>query len=296
MWDHVVDLVSIGAGIGGLARAIATVDAGADVLVADAASTSPCTVATRRRVATRRGWLCPDVDDPETREYLHGFAQWVPESAYVAADVPVPTRVASHLDANAVEPFVGARLGDWAGQCLTSPYGMLHSTVFGSGRSTMRAADGGTIEVVPIGTMRWQRGLGASALKEWMADQARDRGIEVLTATPLQRLVFDSGRVVGVVLDGPGGPLAVGTRRGVTFAPGERDLAGAGESGVPLRGEDREVCLVGRTASRFGRVELLSPPDTTARALCHVSGRALLAGLRDARSPRADVLRCGKAH
>ena len=79
MWDAEVDLVCVGAGIGGLATAIATVDKGGDVIVAD---TSPdggngevSSVATRRRVGSLRGWLQHDVLDIDTDDYFAAVAE-----------------------------------------------------------------------------------------------------------------------------------------------------------------------------------------------------------------------------
>lgn len=294
-WDREVDLVSIGAGVGGLAGAIATVDAGYDVLVADA---PPVRVNRGSGVATRRrvqacGWLITEAADAETADYFAEFAAWVPGSAHVARDVPVPTRVVSAVREGEIEPFIGSRLSDWAVQCLTSPYGMLHSRVFARGDHTMRAADGGTVEVLPIGSIGWRHGMGAPELRDWMVGQARSRGVDVLTGTPLRRLVFDDGRVVGAVFATPDGPLAVRARRGISVAPNEHE----GFTGEPLAGvggEQRQVCLVGRTASRFGRVEILrtAARDADTRRPCSVVHRAL----RDARNARSGPGHCRKVN
>jgi hypothetical protein len=294
-WDREVDLVSIGAGVGGLAGAIAAVDAGSDVLVAN---TPPIRMDRGAGVATRRrvracGWLITEATDAATADYFAEFAAWVPGSAHVARDVPVPTRVVSAVPHGALEPFVGSRLSDWAVACLTSPYGMLHSHVFTRGNHTMRAADGGTIEVLPIGSIGWRHGMGASVLRDWMVGQARGRGVDVLTGTPLHRLVFEDGRVVGAVFGTPDGPLAVRARRGISVAPTEREGI-AGEAVADAGGERRQVCLVGRTASRFGRVEILrtAAPDVGTRLQCPAGHRSL----RDARNSRSGPGHCRKAN
>jgi hypothetical protein len=292
-WDHEVDLVSIGADVGGLAGAITTVDAGYDVLVANAPTprmTRGAGIATRRRVRTC-GWLVTEATDAATADYLGEFAAWLPGSAYVARDAPVPTRIAGAVRDGEIEPFIGSRLRDWAGQCLTSPYGVLCSRVFARGPNTMRSADGGTIEVLPIGSIAWRHGMGASALREWMAGQARDRGVDVLTGTPLERLVFDDGRVVGAVFGTADGPLAVRARRGISLAPAV-DYGVAGESVAGSVGDQRQVCLVGRTASSFGRVEVVSavPTDVSARQPCSAPQRSL----RSVRSSRSGLGHCRK--
>lgn len=303
MWDIEVDLVSVGAGVGGLAGAIATADSGGEVLVAD---TTPCraggaaAVATRRRVHSARGWLREALRDTETDQFFASLAEGLPGPAYLTRDVPVPTRTATASpDDNAVEPFLGSRLMDWASQCLTSPYGMLYSSVFGWDCTRMRSSDGGTIEVVPIGTIDWRRGLGGQVLQDWMLDRAREREIAMLTNTGMERLVFESGRVTGVVLSTSNGPLAVRARRGVTIAPPEHDSATV--EIAPVGGEQRQVCLVGRTASRFGRVELLSgtAAEAAVRPMCPgpTGASAFLAGLHEARqSSHSDLGRFAEVH
>jgi hypothetical protein len=301
MWDIEVDLVSVGAGVGGLAGAIATVDAGGTVLVADTmrrCSTGASAVATRRRVHSTRGWLQDKVSDTQTDEFFASLAEGLPGPAYLTRDVPVPTRTATaSVDGNAVEPFLGSRLMDWAGQCLTSPYGMLYSSVFGWDCTRMRSTDGDAIEVVSIGAIDWRRGLGGQVLQDWMLDRAREREIETLAATGMERLVFEGGRVTGVVLSTSNGPLAVRARRGVAIAPPEHDSATVGIA--PVGGESRQVCLVGRTASRFGRVELLSSAvaEAAIRSMCPgpMGAGAFLAGLHEARQSSSGLW-YGKVH
>lgn len=294
-WDREVDSVSIGSGVGGLAEAIATVDAGHDVLVADA---SPVRVSRGSGVITRRrvrscGWLITEAVDAATADYFAEFAAWVPGSAHVARNVPVPTRVVSAVRDGEVEPFIGSRLSDWAVQCLTSPYGMLRSRVFTRGNHTMRAADGGTIEVVPIGSIGWRHGMGATELRDWMVGQARGRGVDVLTGAPLHRLVFEDGRVVGAVFGTPDGPLAVRARMGVSVAPTER-RGMADEAVAGVGGEPRQVCLVSRTASSFGRVEILRM--ATAPAGTRQPCQSMPRSLRDVRNSRSGPGHCRKVN
>jgi hypothetical protein len=307
MWDIEVDLVSVGACSGGLAGAIATADAGGRVLVADPAprrghDTSGLT--TRRRVHSRLGWL-HDGMDTETDRFLVSLAEGLPRPVRLSRDVPVPTRVAiptASADERVVEPFLGARLMEWAGQCLTSPYGMLNSSVFGWDGAHMRTADGEAIEVVSLGAIDWHHGLGEQALRDWMIDRAREREVEMLTGAVMERLVFEDGRVVGVVLSTGDGPLAVRARRGVTVGPLEHDSStlGAALAG----GEQRQVCLVGRTASRFGRVELLGSAAVEAanrpasKQMCPgpATASAFLLGLHEPRRSSSALRRYGKVH
>lgn len=302
MWDIEVDVVSVGAGTGGLAGAIATADAGGTVLIAapspsrDGGASSG---ASRRRVHSTCGWLQHVVMDTETDRFLASLAEGVPGPVYLNRNMPVPTRVATALpDDQGVEPFLGSTLMDWAGQCLSTPYGMLSSSVFGWDGTRMRSTDGEIIEVVSIGTLDWWHGLGESVLRDWMLDRAREREIEMLTDAGMERLVFEGGRVAGVVLWTTDGPLAVRARRGVTIAPVDHDRTTVGIA--PVGEEQREVCLVRHSASRFGRVELLRTvaAEAASRPMClgPVGADALLAGLHESRQSASSLWRYGKVH
>ena len=71
-WDEEVDVVTTGSGVAGLAHAIAVVDMGGDVFVADSRSyarSSGASVAVRSRV-DQLHWLQVNVEDPDTNEYF----------------------------------------------------------------------------------------------------------------------------------------------------------------------------------------------------------------------------------
>jgi succinate dehydrogenase/fumarate reductase flavoprotein subunit len=303
MWDTEVDLVCIGAGIGGLASAIATVNAGGDVIVADTAPDLrgvASSVTTRGRVGAVRGWLQHDGVDVDTDVYLSAVAEGLDPLARRADAALVPTRVARawSADERSVEPFIGATIRAWDAQCLGSPYGMLYTTVFGWRRTRMRSSDGESIEVMPIGEMDWHDGLDEHDLLDWMEGQARERDVEVLAASRLQRLVFEEGLIVGVVLDTPDGPYAVRAHRGVALSPRDHRPAAGDRLADPSPGERKQVCLVGRAASRFGRVELvtIAAPTAVAEPVCKASGRQLRGNLRESRQVPSDAWRCGKVH
>ncbi len=303
MWDLEVDLVCLGGGIGGLAGAIATVDAGAEVIIAD---TTPrlrpdwSAIATRRRVGSMLGWLQHDAVDFETNEYFQALAEGLDPLARRVGATGVPTRVASEwaVDERVVETFVGAAVRDWDAQCLGSPYGMLHTSIYGWQATTMRSSDGESIEVVPLGSMDWHDGLDGTDLLEWMDAQVLERDIEVLANSPLQRLVFEEDVIAGVVLATPDGPYAVRTTRGVMVSPRDHEPLGADRPIEPISADAKQVCLVGRTASRFGRVELVTPapPPAISRPLCMSSGRHLHEALRESRQVPSDAWRGGKVH
>jgi hypothetical protein len=304
MWDTEVDVAVIGAGIGGLASAIATVDAGGEVMLVDAAAAyrgDAAPVAIRERVTAKHGSLLQDTLDLETNEYFAAISEGLLESANLVRDGAVPRRDARNLSRDEafrspVETFVGSRLTAWAEQCIASPYGLLFTSTSDWPTTTMRSANGQSIEVLSVGSMEWADGFGAGALRQWLTEQARERDIEVQTSSTLERVVFEEGVIVGVELTTPDGPLAVRTRYGITFAPQDQDPGDDGHSDL-VAGDRLHVCLVGRTASRFGRVELLATePLAPSRPTCTGSRRQLRGGLHDARQPALEGWRCGKVH
>jgi hypothetical protein len=307
MWDIEVDVACIGAGIGGLANAIATVDAGGEVLVADAtpaghhdAGRDNAHGSLRERVQAKRGWLTGEVLDAETEQYFTAVSDGLVEPS-AAHGRSVPVRVARNLSpeeafGRVVEPFVGSRLTDWASQCFASPYGLMYTSMRDWPTTPMRSAAGDAIEVMSLGTIDDRDGFRENALHRWMSEQARQRDIEVRAASTLERLVFEDGAIVGLVLSTPDGPQAVRTRSGITFAPREQDAAVDAASNDDS-GERLQVCVVGRTASRFGRVELLATePAAPARPTCTGSRRQYRDGMHDYRQPTLEGWRCGKVH
>jgi hypothetical protein len=132
-------------------------------------------------------------------------------------------------------------------------------------------------------------------LREWVTDQARQHDIDVQTGSALQRIVFEEGAVVGVVLSTPEGPFAVRTRAGVTLSPHGQDPVSDERADV-VAGDRLQVCLVGRTASRFGRVELLATVPAAVRPTCTGSRRQFRKGMHEARQPSLESWRCGKVH
>lgn len=109
-------------------------------------------------------------------------------------------------------------------------------------------------------------------LADWLYIQARDRGIEVCTDSPLQRIVFEDGHVLGAVLDAPSGAFAVGARHGVLVSTGGHDHGGTVPSDLPDN-TTLQVSVVRQAPSRFGRIELLTTqplrgsPHTTRRPI-----------------------------
>jgi FAD binding domain len=251
-WDHEVDIVSVGSGAGALATAIVAVDGGQTVFVAQSAGPG-------RRCRSRFGI---DVSDGETNAYLDavtevvetaGFGTAMPDSpepdlpVRVVADA-VPVSLGCHGRRDMVEPFVGARLSGWAADCATAGHGVLYTRVTSRDMTTMRSSSGEKFEAAVVGSVDR---CGGGSVIEWLSAQARGRGIDVWDGS-LERLVFDDGQVVGAVVATPDGACAVSARRGVVLAAG-----GGAADRLPGQAPVR-VSVVSKTASRFGRVELLA--------------------------------------
>jgi hypothetical protein len=300
MWDEEVDVVCTGSGIAGLAHAVAVVDMGGDVFVVGSRGDSEpagSSVAVRSRV-DRLHWLEVDVPDPETNEYFAALSSDLGPLTRSPRDVDVPIRVVDHAEPvdprGAVAPFVGGRLRDWAARCLVSPYGYLYTRVSDWPSTTMRTVDGESLEVAEIGSITPDPANIDGSVLGWLTAQARDRRIEVHQATSLQRIVFEDGDVVGAEFATPDGPLAVRARHGVTVASGGPQVTMA--AGQPLPADDTlRICLVGQTASRFGRVELVTSEPLAMRAAstCRPVSHHLPANLHETHS-HLQTWRCGK--
>jgi hypothetical protein len=267
MWDDEVDVLCVGAGVGGLAAAIIGVDSGLEVFVAR-------TVADRAQAETLRdraqSWFGTNIADDETREYLSALSVGIDLQSADRWDAGVPVRVVDTM--KPVEPgrtvptFRGSRLRDWTQRCVMSPYGVLYSQVSRC-LPELRARNGDHFNVAVIGSVD-AAALDGSGLSGWFAGQARDRDIPMSDGFSLNRIVFEEGSVVGAVFDTPDGHHAVRARHGVAIASDgsysddrhmTADLADCGELAVGM---------VGQIANRFNRVELLATAIPTRAGYC----------------------------
>lgn len=246
-WDDVVDVVCIGSGTAGTAAALASCGIG---LQTQLVGTAP---SWGTDVAGRLG-----ITDPATVEYLNS----------VTADTPALER-RTELPVRFVERaapaetgfhFAGAAVRNWAADCLAAAGGILTTAVCDPRFTTTVSSGGRRTEVALLGTIDVRRDMTAT-FDEWIAATARQRGIVADEADVLDRLVFDNGRVVGAVVNTPAGPSAIRTRCGVMLALD----SGTGPCAWPTAGLDgvsvAELAIVTRTASRFGRPELLVRTD-----------------------------------
>ncbi|MCV7286621.1 FAD-binding protein [Mycolicibacterium wolinskyi] len=278
MWDDEVDVICCGTGFGGLATAIAATDAGLDVFVARPGQPAVNT--------TPGAWLGEGIDDPETREYFDGLTEDLGPRATAAPDADVTIRVMDDLKpaelSVPVAPFYGARLRDWASRCLLSPYGVLYTRILDRGTTPMRTPTGAEIDVKVIGAIEPDRGISASsAVNEWLLDQTRKRGIQISDGTSLERIVFEEGEIVGAVLTTADGPLALRAHHGLAIAMPSRHIAGRAHK-LAEHGHSLHIALVGDSASRFGRVELLATDAAKPQRSGYCRVTRLHDGLHDA--------------
>lgn len=281
-WDDEVDIVCTGSGVGGLATAIAAVDAGLDVFVSDAAAI--------------------DVRDDETGRYFRELSQNLLAGAQAAPTTATPVKVVDDLApapprSQHVAPFMGSGLQSWAAACLASPYGFLYSQVSDRSAVTMRSSRDEPFEVFPIGTIKTGPDLRSLVLSDWLCVQACQRGIDISMDSPLQRIVFEEGRALGAVVGTPWGPRAVRARRGVLVSTGGHDARAVMPCDVSAY-TTLQVSILRRAPSRFGRVELVTaqPPLTTPHTTCRPLGRHLLDTARETRRDRSPNWRCGELH
>ncbi|WP_285032508.1 hypothetical protein [Mycolicibacterium sp. lyk4-40-TYG-92] len=299
-WDAEVDVLCVGAGIGGLATAIAAVDAAADVMVAGALHAEhgrwlrgdDVHCVTLGAVLDARidefgvpranpdDESAPEADGPGEVEAAEPESDAQPDAtavyfAAVTAEVEVgasappsngrsvparavrePTESETHT--RTIETFFGAQLLDWARVCLDSATGALYSTVRGWSAETQRDATGKTLRLASLGAIEWSTGDGPDELFDWLAEAAAERDIAVSAASTLQALLFEDRRMIGAELNTPDGPYFVRARHAVVISP---DFTGGGvpaETDAAPPAGALEVCIVGRPASRFARVELVA--------------------------------------
>lgn len=253
-WDLDVDFLCVGAGTAGLAAAIVAVDAGASVFVANFGRS----VDEVRLDST----LAIEFDDRETSGYLAALTEDLEPPVAFDAHVPVlaageVTPVAKPGKRDQVPPFYGGRLGDWAAECVGSPFGIVYSRVVIDPTTPIRKRAGSTVEVALLGSLELDPDTSAPTLDQWLASAASARDIGVHDQSWLQRLVFEEGEVVGAVFNTPTATLAVAARHGVMLACDANGAHRATPAEVLAgRQTTAEVCLVREPLSRFSRLEL----------------------------------------
>jgi hypothetical protein len=271
-WDIEVDVVCAGSGSGGLGAAILAMDAGGSAFVANSGGCfgrrlndvgggrwSPTPVGQRGPV--ERG-----LADRATYRYLKALTE------------DVPHRMTGDLDTNSclflqdddrgvpptsgggqhVPPFCGSHLRDWAAECVVSPDGFLYSRVNGFDMTPVRSHTGSVVNATTIGSLPIDLDAPQPMLNQWLFAQACRRGILLHHNSYLRRLVFEDGLVAGAVFDTPTSTCAVRAAHGVLVGT-DGVYSEIAESAAPSgqRATPAQVCIVGKSVSRFGKVQLV---------------------------------------
>ncbi|ANI39056.1 hypothetical protein [Mycolicibacterium vaccae] len=272
-WDDEVDVVVTGTGSAGLATAISAVEHDGDVFLAEAAGPDLA----GGLHGLRRYFAGADEDgadedederDEATSEYFWALTEDLDLTTLSRPGPDLPVRLmpeTAPIRGRSVPPFEGWRLREWAAVCIPSPTGYLYTQVTDWTSTTMCAEGGEQFEITEIGVMSPDPDDPAGSVHRWLTAEADDRGLSPCPVRRLDRLVFDEGRVTGAVFATDEGPLTVRARHGVLVCD---DTAGRGApwpalaNGTPLR-----VALVGKDASRFGRLEMLTADPAVAQSI-----------------------------
>ncbi|MEW5808908.1 MAG: hypothetical protein AB1925_05585 [Actinomycetota bacterium] len=245
VWDDEVDVVCTDVGPAGVLCAVAASARGGDVLMA----------APRRHPRT---WFETLGGDSATSAYASALVDDIDVKKLPEQSSALPVRAVQPYEnlpsgrkKRTVPAFDGGRLRRWAGECIASPLGYLYTRVTGWPSSAMQSADGDTIDIVDVCAFDAQASTEPGGMDAWLQAQVRDQNLVAEPVDTIERLVFEDTTVSGVIFATADGPLAVRARHGVLLC-GPPPASLQAERATPGR-----LALVGRTASRFGRVELL---------------------------------------
>ncbi len=268
-WDDEVDVVCTDSGVAGLATAICTVDEDGEVFIADqppAERPDP--------THPRRGWFGP-AGDAATDEYFGELTADIDVATLTQLDPTLPVRLAGEPVAPRRRPipaFEGARLREWAARCIPSPTGYLYTQVTDWTSATVDCGDAELVKIAEIGQMTPDPERPIGSVRDWLTEEALDRDVSAYPVTRFDGLVFEEGVVVGAVFSTQHGPMTIRARHGVLICRNESDaddpLAGY------LPADTLRVALVGKEASRFGRVELLTSDPGVVEITRHSQRRA----------------------
>ncbi len=248
VWQEEVDVVCTDVGAAGLLCALAASAGGGEVMVAAQRRHSRTWFETLRGDTATTAYTSALVDDIDVKK--------LPEEPAVLPVRPVrpvrPEKSASGgRGRRTVPPFDGGRLRRWTGECIASPSGYLYTRVTDwPSSSHVQSADGDLVETM-IADVPAEVIAEPGGLDPWLTALAEQHRLVTEPVDAINRLVFDDSTVVGVVFDTADGPLAVRVRHGVL-------VCGPPGVEVPRSTTAAKVALVGRSASRFGRVELLT--------------------------------------
>ncbi len=273
-----VDVLCIGSGSAGLAVGVAGAQAGLNVFVAEPTPevTAPAASSVESWLTVlQRRWGAEELNSA-TINYL--------EQLTSSLGPPAPIRASGHLRVDTVEtfigadvdptgpvpPFHGAELARWARECLTSPFGMIFSRVSSSALTPVCKVDGTTVNAGLIASAPRAR-RRETTVRQWLSELARENGVEVHRPCSIQRLLFSDGQLVGAQLDTPDGVRSVRARRRVVLGTSSSTVDDGLCISPTASGGDIRLCTVGKTASRFARLEFLL--SAASYSACAAAGR-----------------------
>ena len=268
--SELVNIVCIGSGSASLAAAIAAADAGQSIFVAEPRRRTPLTGSFTESAESwaaqlQRYWGADEVDGP-TNDYLNEMTCDLGPARRSHASGQLSTAAVEAFDNVEIDrwavvpPFRGNEMANWARDCLTSPYGMVFSKLSPLAMSEMRLQDGTSIRAGVVADIPSARRSGLT-LRQWLRDLAKERGVKIHGSSTIQRLLFNEGQPVGVMVDTPDGVRHVRARQGVLLGTSNSvadDLLAMHPASV-LR--DGRLALVSKNASRFARLELLTTAE-----------------------------------
>ncbi|WNG89312.1 hypothetical protein C6A87_009140 [Mycobacterium sp. ITM-2016-00317] len=275
-WDDEVDVVVTGTGSAGLATAISAVEHDGEVFLAEVAGAdrSDGLSGLRRYFAVDAEDDSGDGEDEDDRDeatskYFWALTEDLDLTTLAQRDPDLPVRLmpeTAPVRGRRVPPFEGWRLREWAAVCIPSPTGYLYTQVTDWTSTSTCTENGEQFEITELGVMSPDPADPAGSVHRWLAEEADDRGLSPSPVQRLERLEFDEGRVIGAVFATDDGPLAVRARHGVLIC-GD-DVTGRGAPWPALANGTRlRVALVGKDASRFGRLELLTSDPAVVAAI-----------------------------
>lgn len=253
-WDDEVDVVCTDSGVAGLATAICAVDEDGEVFVADLQS-GPTS-----RYERQRGWFEAG-GDVDTDEYLGELTADIDITTLTQRDADLPVRLAGEAVPPRQRPiptFEGWRLRGWASRCIPSPTGYLYTQVTDWTSATMDCGDDELFTVTEIGEITPDPARPIGSVHEWLVAEAFARDVSPYPVASFDGLVFEEGVVVGAKFSTEHGIRTIRARHGVLICRNTSDDAGHILDGAFPTDTAMRVALVGKEASRFGRVELMT--------------------------------------
>ncbi|MDA2895331.1 hypothetical protein PDG61_30780 [Mycolicibacterium sp. BiH015] len=274
-WDDEVDVVCTDSGVAGLATAICAVDEDGEVYLAEPRSGRPSPPRNQRR-----DWfaLCGDT---ATDEYLAELTADIDLAALTQCDADVPVRLAGDVvppRRRPVPDFEGWRLREWAARCIPSPTGYLYTQVTDWTSATVDFGDDELLTVTEVGETTIDPARPNGSVRDWLVAEALAREMIPHPVASFDGLVFEEGEVRGAKFSTEYGSRMIRARHGVLICRNRTDADDVFDR--PLPGDPPlRVALVGKQASRFGRVELLTS-DAEVAAMAQPSRGSSVTPLR----------------